>query len=66
LTGDKDGITTATVKSVRFAGDHQVVELIGDWPGSIRAHVVKSELAVGTTVGIVIGSQQSAGAVASK
>ena len=55
LTAPGDGAVTATVKGVRFAGDHLVVELVGDWPGTLRAHVEKTDVAVNSSVGIRVG-----------
>lgn len=56
LTDPGNGIAAATVRSIRFAGDHLVAELVGDWPGALRAHVEKRELAVGSRVGITVGA----------
>jgi len=67
LTSPGAGIAAAEVKSVRFAGDHLVAELVcSEWPGSLRAHVPKTGLSPGATVGIRIGAVDLAGAADTK
>ncbi|MFW6293838.1 MAG: ABC transporter ATP-binding protein, partial [Spirochaetota bacterium] len=40
VTEEGAGIVEATVEDVRFAGDHLIAELSGDWEGLLRAHVM--------------------------
>lgn len=47
-----EGFAEATVDRVRFAGDHLVVELRGEWHGLMRAHIAKTRLAPGSRVGL--------------
>jgi len=46
------GVADAVVEDLRFAGDHLIAELGGDWEGLLRAHVMRGELGVGARVGI--------------
>ncbi|HKJ85144.1 MAG TPA: ABC transporter ATP-binding protein [Spirochaetia bacterium] len=48
------GITEAVVHDVRFAGDHLIAELSGDWDGLLRAHITHAELAPGARVGVAV------------
>ena len=56
LVDEGAGQVDASVEAVRFAGEHLVVELAGQWSGLLRAHVEKGDVAIGSRVGVSIGS----------
>jgi len=53
-------VAEAVVDEVRFAGDHLIVELTGEWEGRLRAHLAKTEVSVGARVGLSIDGRVGA------
>ncbi len=47
------GLVEATVEDMRFAGDHLIAELSGDWDGLLRAHVAQA-VGPGARVGVAV------------